>query len=340
MSSSYTTLRSLPRLDLVKAAPLPGPISVYLEVTNICNFKCVFCPESFSNYEERAGGLFRSNDTEIFGVLDQLAALGSVQTLSFYMMGEPFVHKSLMDFVRYAKAKQAAQRLIVTSNGTLLLPKVFSSVVQSGLDYLRISIYGGTEARHRERTQNNTPLARIRDNVAAFRQFRDQTGTFTPFIYVKMIDSHDEEENTAFRTLFDGVADEVNVEPVMNWNDPSEGNLAGIPQDKMLATTHFSNRKKACPFPFYTMVIHSDLRVSVCCVDWSKQLIIGDLRKESVAAVWGGESLRSIQMAHLEGRRTDLSGCSACSYLHTAPDNIDALSPAEFERRCRIAAHP
>lgn len=340
MSSNYTQLRSNARLDLVSAVPLPGPISVYLEVTNICNFKCVFCPESFDNYEAQAGGLFRSSDDDILAILDQLASLGTVKTLSFYMMGEPFVHKSLMDFVRHAKLKKAAQRLIVTSNGSLLLPKVFSSVVASGLDYLRISIYGGTEEKHRERTQNNTPLARIRENVAAFRQFRDQAGASTPFIYAKMIESQDEEENNAFRKLFEGVADEVNVEPVMNWNDPREGNLAGIPQQEMLATPYFAKRKHACPFPFYTMVIHSDLRVSVCCVDWSKQLIIGDLRKESISTVWSGEKLRNIQLTHLEGRRSELPGCASCSYLHTAPDNIDALSPIEFERRCQSSSGP
>jgi cyclic pyranopterin phosphate synthase len=125
MSRPYANLRSAERVDLAKSVPLPGPMAAYLEVTNICNFKCSFCPESFSNYKERAGGLFKSDDAAVYGVLDQFAEIGTLRTLNFYMMGEPFVHKSLPAFVRYAKDVHAAQRVIVTSNGTLLLPRVF-----------------------------------------------------------------------------------------------------------------------------------------------------------------------------------------------------------------------
>lgn len=41
-----------------------------------------------------------------------------------------------------------------------------------------------------------------------------------------MIDSMDAQENEQFRHLFSDASDEVFIEPVMNWNDPSDGNLA------------------------------------------------------------------------------------------------------------------
>lgn len=333
MSVPYSQLRQTSRLNLVDAVPLPGPMAVYLEVTNICNFKCVFCPESFDNYEEKAGGLFRSDSDRVVGTLDQLAAMGGVRTLNFYMMGEPFVHKQLTQFIRHAKAIRSADRLSVTSNGTLILPRVFDEVIDSGLDYLRISIYGGTEATHSQRTQSSIPLSRIRENVEAFRKHRDARGSATPYVYVKMIDSRDPGENESFTRLFSDVADEVKIEPVMNWNDPGEGNLAGIPQEELLQGDYFANRKSACPFPFYTLVIHSDMKVSVCCVDWSKQLVIGDLATESLVDIWRGPRLRQIQITHLEGKRNTLPGCATCTYLHTAPDSVDALSAEEFARR-------
>lgn len=334
MSVPYSQLRQAPRVNLVASVPLPGPMTVYLEVTNICNFKCVFCPESFDNYEEKAGGLFRGDSDRVLSVLDQLSATGGIRTLNFYMMGEPFVHKQLPLFIRHAKAVHAADRLSVTSNGTLLLPRVFDEIIDSGLDYLRISIYGGTEASHQERTQSSVPLARIRENVAGFRQRRDARRSSLPHIYVKMIDSRDPVENESFRLMFADIADDVKIEPVMNWNDPREGNLAGVVQDELLQSDYFANRKQACPFPFYTIVIHSDLKVSVCCVDWDKQLLIGDLATELLADIWRGPKLRQIQIAHLEGRRSSLPGCATCTYLHTAPDSVDALSADEFKKRC------
>ena len=50
----YTTRTKLQRMNLLESVPLSGPLTVHIEPTNICNFKCTFCPESFSNYKEKA----------------------------------------------------------------------------------------------------------------------------------------------------------------------------------------------------------------------------------------------------------------------------------------------
>lgn len=51
---NYSALRKAPRIDLVSSIPLAGPLAVYVEPTNLCNFKCVFCPESFANFKEQS----------------------------------------------------------------------------------------------------------------------------------------------------------------------------------------------------------------------------------------------------------------------------------------------
>jgi radical SAM protein with 4Fe4S-binding SPASM domain len=148
-----------------------------------------------------------------------------------------------------------------------------------------------------------------------------------------MIESLDSEENATFLRNFTGLADEIQLEPVMNWNDPDDGNLSGMNNEELLQTGFFNNKKKACPFPFYTLVIHSDLRVSVCCVDWNKKVVVGDLKSQSLQEIWQGEALYQFQLLHLQGRRKELEGCRNCTFLHTAPDNLDNLSPDVFSKR-------
>jgi len=46
------------KIDLVKESPIFKPIVIHIELTNKCNFKCVYCPESFDNYEKISGGYF------------------------------------------------------------------------------------------------------------------------------------------------------------------------------------------------------------------------------------------------------------------------------------------
>lgn len=126
-----------------------------------------------------------------------------------------------------------------------------------------------------------------------------------PQIYVKMIDQGPE-LNAGFLENFLDYTDEVAIEPVMNWNDPDQGDLAGKPKEELLSGAYFSKRKEACPSPFYISVIHSDLQVSVCCVDWSKETDVGNLREESLAEIWRGRRVRAFQMLHLETRAAEI----------------------------------
>jgi len=338
-TSKYSQLRAQPRVSLRDAVPLRAPFSLYVEPTNVCNFKCVYCPESFADFEERSGGLHRLDLASFERVADQILELGGLKTLNLYMMGEPFVNKSLPDFVRVAKERRVAERVIVTSNGSLLTEDASRRVLEAGLDYLRISIYGGDAESYARKTQSKAPLARVHANVARFRALRDEMEAKS-FLYVKMIDSGDAQENQRFLDLFGPVADETVIESVMNWNDPEEGNLAQMDRGELLKSQLFQRKKEVCPFPFYSLVVHADLRVSVCCVDWSKDTVVGDLKQETLGDIWRGQRLRDFQLAHLERRAHELKGCNGCTFLHTAPDNMDDLSAAEFLGRVEQGAEP
>lgn len=331
--TQYSELRAEKRIDLMEHSPLLTPLSVYIEPTNICNFKCLYCPESFANFKERSGGLYKLSQDDFEKIVQEIKSIGKVKTINFYMMGEPFANQKLCDFIRMAKEYELAERLIVTSNGSLLRPKLYDLLANSGLDYLRISIYGGNEESHRKRTNSLIKLNEILDNVLGFKLYRDSVRSEFPRIYIKMIDSLDEVENSEFISLFSAAADEICLEPPMNWNDPAEGNLALQPIDHLLATNYFKNKKKACPLPFYSLVIHSDLRVSVCCVDWAKQAVVGDLKKQTLKSIWFGSSLHEFRIKHLRGEREEIEACKRCTYLYTLPDNIDSMLPEAFEAR-------
>lgn len=331
----YSELRSGNRIDLVDASPLPAPMAIYVEPTNICNFRCVYCPESFSDFAQRSGGFKRLDADTFSDIADQIVALGQLKVLHFYMMGEPFLNRSLPAFIRLAVRKNIANRTCVTTNATVLTADIVDQVLASGLDYLRVSVYGATQESFTRRIGvSHFRLSHVVANVTELRRRRDANGLSKPFIYVKMIETGDEKENGTFRELFGPIADEVALEPAMNWNDPPEGNLSLLSHDEMLSGLYFKNAKRACAFPFYTLVIHSDLRVSVCCVDWAKQAVVGDLRHEQLSDIWHGPALRDFRVSHLRGQRKELPACANCTYLYTSPDNVDRLSADLYLARC------
>ena len=50
---NYTSLQS-ERIDLSTHIPLVKPFTIYIEPTNICNFKCKFCPQSLESFREES----------------------------------------------------------------------------------------------------------------------------------------------------------------------------------------------------------------------------------------------------------------------------------------------
>lgn len=298
-------------------------MTIFVEPTNICNFSCTYCVHSFSDYETRAGGLSRLSMSDFGRICDQILLLGRIETLQLYGNGEPFVNRDLPDMIALAKRKDIAERVIVTTNGSLIDWEMAERVVASGLDYLRVSVYGSTQERMTHVTGSRQSLSRIVENVRRVRDLRDRRGLATPFVYVKAIDSGDADENQRFIDLFDGICDETAIEPVHNWNVPGAA-LSGVNDEELLDRQFFSNRKEICPFPFYMLVVNADLQVGVCCTDWAKQDIIGNLNVDTLTDIWRGERLHQFRLTHLRRERRTLDSCRDCMFLHTATDNMDS----------------
>lgn len=81
----------------------------YLEITNICNLSCLFCPKT-----EREK---RSLTPQEFDTLASRLQ-GKIKFLYFHLMGEPLLHRHLPLFI--TKARQKGFIPVITTNGTLL----------------------------------------------------------------------------------------------------------------------------------------------------------------------------------------------------------------------------
>ena len=81
----------------------------YFEITNICNLDCLFCPKT-----DRAKHCLSMEEFEL--LTDKLS--GKIKFLYFHLMGEPFLHPHLSDFIQIARRKDFVP--VLTTNGTLL----------------------------------------------------------------------------------------------------------------------------------------------------------------------------------------------------------------------------
>ena len=81
----------------------------YLEITNRCNLNCAFCPKTTRKGHQLTLEEFNSLTNKLEGY---------IKFLYFHLMGEPFLHPLLPQFITIAHQKGFIP--ILTTNGTLL----------------------------------------------------------------------------------------------------------------------------------------------------------------------------------------------------------------------------
>lgn len=318
----YSELRARPRLDLVAHSPLPCPLTLYVDPTSFCNFKCVQCPVGQDEYDiERSTMRIETFERICREVLE----MGKLKSLKLYLQGEPMLHPQLGEFVMIAK--RCAERVEITSNCSVLSIHKAASLIYGGLDYLQVSVYGSNEAEHAAVTHSPISAARIRNNVKDLRKLRDSLDKENPFIYAKAF-RKSAGEDAAFLREWEPIADECGFDEPHNWDGQFNlrERLYGIAEEPKVSDI-------PCPFPFYTLAVKADGKVSVCCVDWSNGTEVGNVHDESIAEIWRGKRLHDFRMMHLERRRGLNPACRNCQIPERMPDKMDGLDSQAFAAR-------
>lgn len=102
----------------------------YLEITNICNLDCIFCPKT-----RRKKASLCIDDFE--RLTDKL--MGEVQFLYFHLMGEPMLNQQLPRFIERAREKGFLP--VLTTNGTLLNSPIGDEVIAAHPHKIQISLH-------------------------------------------------------------------------------------------------------------------------------------------------------------------------------------------------------
>ena len=146
------------------------PVCLYLEVTNRCNLLCETCPRTFETLEPPA-----DMSWELFTkIVDQVP---NVARVVLHGVGEPMLVKQLPQMIRYLKDR--GTYVLFNTNGTLLQPKRFQELIDTGLDELRVSL----DAADREtylKVRGKDYFNRIVRDVGKFIAYQKLTGATTP----------------------------------------------------------------------------------------------------------------------------------------------------------------
>jgi len=316
--------------------PLDTPYTVLISPTDYCNIKCVFCP-----YHGPAGKQTTVKSVMTFDyykrIIDQLAEFpNKLCRLTFSGYGDPTVHKELPEMIRYARDKNIAEQIMLATNGILLNPQYNKRLIDSGLDYIRVSVPAIDSETAFAITGHSLDLDNYIQNIRhMYENKRDMIVLCKTTNFALGGEGGDDPDpilSEKFYEMFDPVCDYMFVEYIAPWAGTDDETvrkqgLTSIPEKDI--NGRLRQTRRFCESLFYMITIDAVGNIRPCCL--LEAPLIGIFGQEqSILDIWNSKHLYNLRIAHLEGKIPVCDNCGVNSFIDT--QNIDNDADIIYQR--------
>ncbi len=282
----------------------PGfPRRIQIQTQSGCNARCIFCPNKYLYNKLEHGKMTE----ELFRkIIDEIAKEEGVERVSLYLMNEPTLDRTLPEKVAYAKSKLKKNvEVAIDTNGSGLTQEMIDGLIDAGLDRLLVSIQGFSKETY-EKIMVGLNYEKTMENMERLIETVKRKGAKKPKIIVSMVTCGiNEHEVRKFKKFWRSKGVKAASSVVKN-----RGGL--IEESKELFPYGLKGRV-SCARPFRDAVILYNGDMPLCCMDWERRVILGNVLKSSIKEVWLGDRLQKIRECFNAGRLEELPDiCKNC----------------------------
>lgn len=279
------------------------PIHLDIEATSACNLKCVMCPRT----EMVEAGSFwsvKAFDLDSYKRLIDEGVQNGLCSVKYNYLGEPLMNKNIVEMVKYAK-QAGVLDVMFNTNAALLDEKMSRALIEVGLDKLFFSFDSPDPERY-ESIRIGAKYDQVLNNIKTFMHIREEMGSIKPFTRVSMVlMQENQQEWEDYQRLFEPIVDAVAYVDYLDHTGQSNPERTVVEFAK-------KNIKFCCPQLWQRMFIHPDGVVTPCCIDSSRELVMGNIHESSAAEIWQGDVYQQLRKQHSTGRYHEISTCARC----------------------------
>lgn len=306
MRANRESLEASMSLDLV---PPIFPSHVQIQTVGGCNASCVMCSMADPRIRKYQKG--RISDEVFSKLVNECAQYDSCEEIALYLQNEPLLDATLahkIDTVKKLSKGRIAARIV--TNGYLLNRAKAKELISAGLDAIAISLNAHTAPTYSILTGGldfNITLQNIEELLEVSPQRLLITLTF-------MITIHNQAE----------VQDAVKY-----WT--KRGVLCGAYGINTMGGTLSSYEKLAvhsqpklireCYLPLESAAILCTGDVILCCADWARKSVCGNITRQSLKEVWHSKPLSELRSNAIK-QIFSHEVCSRCLGQTRLPSNL------------------
>lgn len=302
------------------------PFELHLELTNLCNADCTFCPY----HTQTRAHAFMSDAVFEKAVADYVAEGGGSVSLT-PVVGDALIHRGVLDYIRALRARPEIDRIVMVTNCILADRYGADEIIGSGLTQLTISIAGFDEAMYR-RVYRSKQYPRVKRNVLALLEANRRAGSPVNIVVGLRPDRPLAEvmAHPDLRAVLD-------YGPTLDftWSYATVGgrvDIAALPETMRVRRS--PAKREACVQLYIGPIVLPDGRVMACqciaAVDAPADLVIGHLDEAPIGDIWRADRLARLRAQF--GTECLNPTCSACD----AYRGLDLYRTREGRERARI----
>ncbi len=262
--------------DVVFHEGMPLFSFIELNINEICNRRCPFCPrvdpEIYPNQN------IHMDMKTVQTIAEQLSDLGFTGIVNISGTGEPLLTKYIVDIVREFGKRNIHVEIV--TNGDVLQRKhgfqLIKDLYEAGLQQFVVSMYDGPE------------------QIKLFNELFESCG-INNNQYSLRDRWYDESED--YGLLYTNRAGNIGFE-----------HLSDISKEKLM-----KSGKSACFYTHYSMMIDWDGDALLCCQDmYNRSIKFGNVKHKKIIDIWKDAKLMEFRNKLKKGERS-LSPCSNCN---------------------------
>lgn len=286
--------------------PVPDfPKTILVETQFGCNAKCVFC-----QYPQVADILPRGKmSLATFEKIAKECAGRGVERFILCLDNEPLMDATLAD--KYAVLKKYCPESVcnLTTNASLLTPEKIEQLIGGGLvDELFLSINGNSKDVYEKIMV--LPFEKVMKNLDYFCKWLREHPLIKQALRVRVNTVKTRlvaPEVPAMTRRWEAEGFEMHVIDMDNRGDQLDmGAVGEMAQEEMKPNT-------TCRRPFHTLVLTWEGQAVICCVDYKREVKLGNVHEQSVYEIWNGPWATQLRKEYLAQDFTNLPTCAKCT---------------------------
>jgi radical SAM protein with 4Fe4S-binding SPASM domain len=258
-------------LQFFKDTNIPLPSVVEISDSGTCNRSCVFCPRSDPEWIKKFDSKEFIKKKLHEKILKELSQYNYNGIIVYSGFNEPLINKACFDNIARTRKYLPTAKIELITNGDVLNLIKLKKLFISGLSTILISVYDGPE------------------DMIKFKRLCEQAKL--------------DKNQYVIRNRYLPPEDDYGI---------TMSNRGGQMKNAGHSISSLKKSiKQPCYYPSYNLFIDYNGDVLMCCHDWGKKNILGNLNKNTILDIWMSENAKKSRFNLAKSDR-GFSPCDEC----------------------------